>query len=98
GLHRAVDQCRDLVFDTVELAAIEQGRLGDAGAENPEAIALFTQMLDLVLAAIELRVARMMAEEAAGIDLDRAGAAASPGALDGVARRLMHGKEIVAID
>src|SRR5207245_2835342 len=50
------------------------------------------------LAAVELRVAGMMAVEAAGIDLDRAGSAAGTGALDRLARRLVHGEEIVAID
>ena len=63
-----------------------------------QAVAVLAQALDLVLAAIELRVARMVAVEAAGIDLDRAGSAAAAGALDRLARGLVHREEIVAVD
>src|SRR6266851_10233020 len=63
-----------------------------------EAITLVAQPLHLVLAAIELRVARMVAIEAAGIDLDCRGAAARAGALDRLAGGLVDGKEIVAVD
>src|SRR5260221_7026638 len=84
GFDGAVDQGRDLALDLVELGAVEQGRLGDPRAENPQAIALLAQALDLVLAAVELRVARMVTVEAAGIDFDRRGAAARAGAFDGL--------------
>src|SRR3984957_4939074 len=63
-----------------------------------QAIALLAQLLDLVLAAVELGVARMMAVEAAGIDLDRRRAAACAGALDSLTRGFMHLEEIVAVD
>src|SRR6185312_16691417 len=44
------------------------------------------------------RVAGVVAVEAAGIDLDRARAAAAPRAFDRLARGLVHGEEIVAVD
>src|SRR5207237_6989018 len=92
------DQRCDLALPLVERTGVEQRRLGDPLAKNPQAIALLAQTLDLVLAAVKLRVARMVAVEAAGIDLDRAGPAAGTAALDGFARRLVHGEEIIAID
>ena len=61
-----------------------------------QAVALVAQASDLVLAAIELGVARVMTVKAAGIDLDRRGSAAGAGALDGAARRFVHSEEIVA--
>ena len=63
-----------------------------------QAVALLAQSPDLVLAAIELRVARVVAVKAAGIDLDGARAATGAGALDRLARRLVHREEIVAVD
>src|ERR1035438_790525 len=63
-----------------------------------EAVTLLAQPAHLVLAAIELRVAGMVAVEPAGIDLDGARSAAAAGALDGFARGLVDGEEIVAID
>src|SRR5439155_22869745 len=81
-----------------ELCNLEQTRLAYTAAEVLETIALLAQPSDLVLGAIELGVARVVAVKAAGVDLDRAGAAAAAGALDGLARRLVHRKEIVAAD
>src|SRR6266702_1749190 len=82
----------------VERIHFEERRLADAAAEMKEAIALVAQLLDFILAAIELRVARMVAVEAAGIDLDRRGTAARTGAFDRLAGGLVDGKEIVAVD
>src|SRR5207245_2089764 len=62
------------------------------------AIALFAQAAHFILTAVELRVARVVTVEAAGVDLDRAGAPAGAGALDRFARRLVHREEIVAAD
>src|SRR5271165_2600701 len=97
-LHRAVDQGRDLGIDGVECRHLEQRRLADPTAEMLQAVALLAQSPDFVLAAIELRVARMVAVKAAGIDLDRAGSAAGTGALDRLTRGFVHRKEIVATD
>src|SRR6185312_1562211 len=94
----AVDQVGDLVVHRVEFAGLEQRRLPHAAAEMLEAVTVLAQLPHLVLAAIELRVARVMAIEAAGIDLDRAGPATVARALHRLARRLVHGEEIVAID
>src|SRR5439155_8151158 len=94
----ALDQLGDLVVDAIERIGFEQCRFADPETENLQTVALLAQFSDLVLAAIELGVARMVAVEAAGIDLDRAGAAACAGALDGLARRLVDGEEIIAAD
>src|SRR5260370_27197332 len=94
----AVDQRGNLVVDGIERIGFEQCRLADPEAENLQTVALLAQFSDLVLAAIELGVAGMVAVEAAGIDLDRAGAAARAGAFDRLARRLVNGEEIVAAD
>ena len=91
-----VDQRGDLALDTVELRPVEQPGLADPAAEMLEAIAVFPQTAHFVLGAIELRIARVMAVEAAGVDLDRARPAAGAGALDRLARRLVHFEEIVA--
>src|SRR5712671_5417729 len=93
-----VDQRGDLALDTVELRPVEQSGLADPAAEMLQAIAVFAQAAHFVFGAIELRIARVVAVEAAGVDLDRAWPAAGAGALDRLARRLMHGKEIVAAD
>jgi hypothetical protein len=93
-----VDQCGNFALDTVELCPVEQPGLADPAAEMLEAIAVFPQTAHFVLGAIELRIARVMAVEAAGVDLDCARPAARPGALDRLARRLMHLEEIVAVD
>src|SRR5689334_20448765 len=82
----------------IQLGCIEQPRLADTAPEVFEAIALLAQAPDLVLAAIELRVAGMVAVEPAGVDLDRTGALTGAGALDGFARRFMYFEEIVAAD
>src|SRR5439155_498018 len=87
AVRTGIDQRGDLVVDGIERIGFEQCRLADPEAENLQAVALLAQFSDFVLAAIELGVARMVAVEAAGIDLDRAGAAACAGALDGLARR-----------
>src|SRR5271166_4065204 len=93
-----VDQRGDFAFDMVELCPVEQPGLADPPAEMLQAIAVFAQAAHLVLAAVELRVARVVAVEAAGIDLDRAGAAAGASAFNRLARRLVHLEEIVAVD
>src|SRR5262249_60591658 len=95
-LDGTVDQRGDLALDAIEGCRLEQPGLTDAPPEVFEAIAPLTQPPDLVLASIELRVARMVAVEPASVDLDRARPAATPGALDRLARRLVNGKEIVA--
>src|ERR1051326_900135 len=74
----------------------QQARFGDAAAEVLEAIAFVTQFPHFVLAAVELRVAGMMAIEAARIDLDSARSAAVAGAFDGFPRDFMHAEEIIA--
>src|SRR5205823_553267 len=53
---------------------------------------------DLVLATVELRVARVVPVEAAGVDLDRTRSAAGAGTLDRLTRGFVHRKEIVATD
>src|ERR1700720_2705946 len=93
-----VDQRRDLALDRVERRCFEQPRLADAAAEVLEAVALLAQVSNFVLGAIKLRVARVVAVEPAGVDLDRAWSATGSGALDGFARRLVHLEEIVAAD
>ena len=98
GFDRAFDQRRHLGVDRVELGRFEQGRLADPAAEMLQAVALLAQPPDFVLAAVELRVARMVAIEAAGVDLDGARTAAGAGAFDRLARRLVDREEIVAAD
>src|SRR5580704_5945516 len=93
-----VDQSGDLALDPVELCPIEQPGLADTAAELLQAVAFFAQPPDFILATVELGVARVVAVEAAGIDLDCAGAAARAGALDRLARGLVHPEEIVAAD
>src|SRR5437588_821925 len=93
-----VDQCGDLALDAVELCPVEKPGFADPAAEMLQAIAVFAQTAHFVLAAIKLRVARVVAVEAASVDLDRAGAAAAAGTLYGLARRLVHFEEIVAVD
>ena len=75
-----VDQGGNLALDRIECCRIEQPCLADAAAEMFQAIALLAQAPDLVLAAIELRVARVGAVETAGVDLDRARSLAGAGA------------------
>src|SRR6516162_6421451 len=82
----------------IQLGCLEQPRLADTAPEVFEAITLLAQAPDLVFAAIELRVAGMVAVEPAGVDLDGTGALTGAGALYGFARRFMHFEEIVAAD
>ena len=65
----------------------------------PNAVALLAQPFDLILAAVELRVARMVAVEAAGIDLDDRRAAAGAGGADATGKRAADRRiRVVLID
>src|SRR5215468_615777 len=94
----AVDQGGDLGIDRVERRHVEQCRLADAPAEMLQAVTLVAQSPHLVLAAIELGVARVVAVKAAGVDLDGARSAAGASAFDRLPCRVVYGKEVVAID
>ena len=63
-----------------------------------QAVPLVAQSSDLVLAAIELSVARMVAIKAASIDFDRTGSTTGAGALNRLARGFVHREKIVAAD
>src|SRR5579863_1399581 len=60
----AVEERGDLAVDRVERVRFQERRLADPAAEILQTIALLAQAPHLVLAAIELRVARMVAVEA----------------------------------
>ena len=63
-----------------------------------QAVALLAQTPDLVFAAIELSITRVMAVKSASVDFDRARSAAAARALDRLTRRLVDRKEIVAAE
>src|SRR5262249_51140719 len=94
---RPVDRGCDLGVGGVEVGLGELAGLGHPGGEPLQAVQLGPRVLDLA-GPVGLLVALEMAEVAGELHLQQRRAAARAGAGDRLARRLVHGEEVEAVD
>src|SRR5204862_6625990 len=86
------------VVDRAELALLGDPGLGDAAGEGVEAVASAPHLVHLALAAVRLLVALEVAVVAHALALDERRAAARPRPAHGLARCLVDGEEVEAVD
>ena len=97
-MHRFLDLLAHRAVDGLELRLLDHARFQQPAGQDLDAVVVEADIVDLALAAVGLRIALEMTEEADHLAFQQRGSAAFAGPLDDLARRFVDGEEIRAVD